>query len=362
MSSFPRARVLVERLERENDKGVNREGFVRFDKNERTVPFPYADFKAILDKIDSECLSSYPDQNILYQKIAKFNVTEVENLLITNGSDSAIKVIFETFINFGDKVGFLFPTYAMIDVYGKMYGADIKYFQLDNKLVVNVDEIYEFINSGAKMIILANPNQPSGTIIDDGVLDDIIKECKKNEVIIVLDQAYIDFANIKSREHEVESNPYLFLTRTFSKAYGLAGVRLGYIISNKKNIMNMYRVKPYSDINILALKAGEYLLENPKIFQEYVKSVKISKEILMNYFQKKKITFHNSNTNFVHFTFGDEEANEYIYKSLLSNRFLVRRTGDSLPATIKGCIRITVGPEEQTKEFIQVLDEIIDKY
>ena len=82
----------------------------------------------------------------------------------------------------------------------------------------------------------------------------------------------------------------------------------------------------------------------------------------MNYFQKKKITFHDSNTNFVHFTVGDEEANKYIYKSLLSNRFLVRRTGDSLPATIKGCIRITVGPEEQTKDFIQVLDGLIDIY
>ena len=129
----------------------------------------------------------------------------------------------------------------MIDVYGKMYGTDIKYFHLDDKLVVNLDEIYQFINSGAKMIILANPNQPSGTIIDDGVLDKIIKECEKNEVIIVLDQAYIDFADIKSREQEVESSPYLFLTRTFSKAYGLAGVRLGYIISNKKNIVNLYR-------------------------------------------------------------------------------------------------------------------------
>ena len=179
MSSFPRARVLIEKLERENDKGLDRQGFVRFDKNERTVPFPEKNFKAILDKIDSECLSSYPDQNILYQKIAKFNIIEVENLLLTNGSDSAIKAIFETYINIGDKIGFLYPTYAMIDVYGKMYGTDIKYFHLDDKLVVNLDEIYEFINSGPKMIILANPNQPSGTIIDDGVLDNIIKEWKK---------------------------------------------------------------------------------------------------------------------------------------------------------------------------------------
>ena len=159
----------------------------------------------------------------------------------------------------------------MIDVYGKCM-SDIKYFRFDDKLVVNFDEIYEFINSGPKMIILANPNQPSGTIIDDGVLDNIIKECEKNEVIIVLDQAYIDFADIKSRELEVESSPYLFLTRTFSKAHGLAGVRLGYIISNKKNIMNMYRVKPLSDINILALKAGEYLLENPKITENTLKA------------------------------------------------------------------------------------------
>ena len=106
MSSFPRARVLIEKLERENDKGLDRQGFVRFDKNERTVPFPEKNFKAILDKIDSECLSSYPDQNILYQKIAKSNVIEVENLLLTNGSDSAIKAIFETFINVDDK-GFI---------------------------------------------------------------------------------------------------------------------------------------------------------------------------------------------------------------------------------------------------------------
>ena len=95
MSSFPRAKKFVEKLERENDKGVDRQGFVRLDKNERTVPFPYENFKAILDRIGGESLSSYPDQNILYQKIAKFNITEVENLLLTNGSDSAIKAILK---------------------------------------------------------------------------------------------------------------------------------------------------------------------------------------------------------------------------------------------------------------------------
>ena|SRR3990167_1740430 len=357
MTQHPKANNRIQHLQRINDRGGNRKGKCRLDKNERTIPFPDDTLNAILKKVCADSLSIYPDQNPLYAKLSNHLKLSEKQILLTAGGDAAIKTIFETYVEPGDHVAYLWPTYAMVDIYAKMFGAKITKFNYDAQLKISHSEIIDTINQGLKLIFLANPNQPSGTTLDDAALDEILSLCKKRGTIIILDQVYIDFSKIKQRNVEINDNPYLFIVRSFSKSYGLAGLRLGYILTDENNINQLYKVKPLSDINAIALAAGEYLLDNPQITHDYIANVQQSKQMLSEYFDSISMEVINSETNFIHIKPG-KHINK-IYQGLMNNNYLIRQTGEGLPAVIQDCLRITVGPPEQMKTFIENIQQII---
>lgn len=355
--NYPQASKRIENLQRLNDRGVDRHGKCRLDKNERTVPFPEAVLNEIYKKLGTDALSVYPDQNPLYRKLADHLGLSDNQLLLTAGGDAAIKAIFETYVSPGEHVAYLWPTYAMIDVYAKMFGAQVSKFTYDSNLHLDLQQIHTAINDGLKLLILANPNQPSGTVIDDESLDEIIALCEEKGTMIVLDQAYIDFSKIKQRSNEINNYRFLFILRTFSKSYGLAGARLGYIASDENNIKQLFKVKPLSDINAVAIAAGEVLLENQESMLEYVAEVNQAKQMLYDYFNSVSMETIPSETNFIHIKPGKEI--DKIYQELSNKGYLLRQTGAGLPAVIEDCLRISVGPCAQMQKFIEDFKQII---
>ena len=111
----------IEKLNRMKDYGSDRSAFIRLDKNERTIPYPKEIYEGMLSTLTNESIPMYPDQSSLYTKLSEFLNIDIDNLLLTPGSDSAIKSIYETYVSAGDKVIYLWPTYAMIDVYADMF-------------------------------------------------------------------------------------------------------------------------------------------------------------------------------------------------------------------------------------------------
>ena len=350
---------LVENLSRQNDIGENRNGFYRLDKNERVTPFNKSDIKNILKSINDNDLSSYADQSTLYKKISKYLSIDINQILITPGSDAAIKYVFETFVSKNDLVGYLNPTYAMIEVYANLYGAKSFKIGFDKNLNYKFNEFDKLFKLKPKIIFIANPNQPTGTIIPDRKLDQIINKAVKLGTLIVLDQAYIEFSKAKKRYKDLEKLGNLIITNTFSKAFGLAGTRIGYMASSKKIINLTYRVKPLSDINILAIKSAEYLLKNKNILNKYVKDVNASKILLKKFCDQNQIEFINSEANFIHMRINRNI--DLISKYMRKRKYLIRTTGSGLPATIQNCIRITLGPPKLMKEFIVNFKEALSK-
>ena len=345
----------VKNLLRFKDIGSNREAFIRLDKNERTIPFAKENFKEIISRISSEDLVRYPDQSGLYEKIADSLSVSPKNLLLTPGSDAGIKYIFETFVNKNDYVGFLSPTYAMFEVYSNLFEARIKKFIFNNSLEIDLEDLfYSLENIEFKIIFIANPNQPTGTSLSDKIIDKIIRICKKKNILLVIDQAYHDFSNLRPREKEACSNQNLILVRTLSKGYGLAGVRLGFIVAHEEVTDVVYRVKPLADINILAIKASEYILENENIHKKYVNDVKRSKKIVKDFCLSNDLIYLGSDSNFVHIR--GIPCLDTLKDELKKNNYLLRFNGDGLPANIENSIRISLGPPKQTKEFLKCLE------
>jgi histidinol-phosphate aminotransferase len=349
----------VRNLSRMWDIGSDRSNYMRLDKNERTIPFEKSDFKKILAKLDSELISMYPDQSTLYDKLSGFLKTPKENILLTAGSDAGIKAIFETYVNSGDEVIFLDPTYAMIEVYSNLYNANKIKIGYDSKLQLEYDKLIESITINTKLIIIANPNQPSGTVLDEDQVERLLLLSNKFNFLLVFDEAYQQFSGQDSLAKFVGENENLVVLQTFSKAFGAASIRLGYIISQKQNINYIYKVKPYADINMFSIKVGEYLIDNYNIIEDYVKEVTQSKSLIKEELKPFGIKIINSHTNFIHLRFPKKYNLSNIADKLKDKNILVRVTGSGLPAVLKGCIRITVGSVNQMNRFVDELKDII---
>ena len=338
-----------------NNKGEDRAGFIRMDRNEKIDPFNKSIYTRIFKKINGHYLLMYPDQKPLYKKLSKFLRIKKEKILLTSGSDSAIKFIFETYTKKKDKVAYFWPTYAMIDFYTSLYGCTSKKINYDKNLNLNLNELVKTCKDKIKVLFIVNPNQPTGTILDNATLKKIIILSKKYKFLLVFDEAYIEFSSKKSLVHLIKKHKNIIVTRTFSKAFGLAGARIGYLVTSKKNIANLMKVKPYADINILAIKAAEVVLDNLKILKKDLLEIKKSKKMLQQFCEKRKLKFINTETNFVHIKFNNFSECKKIFLFLKSKKFLVRINGNGLPATIRNCLRFSLGPNSKTKKLISFL-------
>ena len=342
----------IEKLNRMKDYGTDRSSFIRLDKNERTVPYPIEVYEEMLSILKNESIPMYPDQSSLYRKLSSFLNVDIDNLLLTPGSDSAIKSIYETYVSSGDKVVYLWPTYAMIDVYADMFEAEKVKIGYSPELELDFEKLLGEINSECKAVFVANPNQPTGTLLKKEEIEELINKTKKTDTLLVFDEAYQQFSNQESCKKYVNDFSHIIVVQTFSKAFGLASARLGYIITQKININWLYKVKPYADINLFALKLGEYLLDNYWVVEKYVEDVNASKDLLESEMKTQGVVTIKGFANFAHLKFPAKYDLDLIANQMKDKGYLIRTTGSGMPAVLEGCIRVTVGPPKQMTRFI----------
>ena len=352
----------IKKLVRIRDSNPSREKFLRLDKNERITPFTPEQFQKMIGTINPETLTIYPDPAPLLKKLAEFLGLPESMILLTPGSDSALKMLFETYIDPGDKILFLKPTYAMIEVYAHMFNAIYSTINFSDNLTLDIDKLVQSITSDTKLVYIANPNQPTGTILSDSDLRKILEKTQATDTLLVIDEAYGDFSKQNySLLTCLKDYKNLVLTRTFSKAAGLASVRLGYIISAEENINNISKVKPLSDINTFAILIGEFIIDNFNIVTEYILEVNTGKSYIINELNRMGLTCIDSHTNFIHIKFPESTDRDYITRELGKRKILVRNSGMGLPAVIQDCIRITVGPKKYMERFLDTFKEILNE-
>ena len=346
---------LIANLHRTSGGLDERTDYIRLDRNERTIPFPSEMTAALMARITPEMLVSYPSPGPLYQKLTRHLGVDREMLLLTNGSDAGIKAIFETYIEAGHEVLHLAPTYAFYSVYSGMFGALEKEISFDANLEIDIQAFLDAIRPSTRLVALANPNQPTGTALSPSQMYALLQRCANTETLLLVDEAYYPFYE-HSAADLVEEFPNLIVSRTFSKAWGVASIRLGFLLSHPKNIDYLSRTKSLSDINCFALKIGEFLLDNDHLMTEYVEDVNRGKQHLVSALRKINLQPLNSHTNFLLVRFPAGVNLTKLVSLLKREGYLVRGPYEDFP--FLGCIRITVGPEAQMRTFMEVLESI----
>ncbi|MEK6949855.1 MAG: histidinol-phosphate transaminase [Nanoarchaeota archaeon] len=345
----PRKAVLE--MDEYNPPTAGREDYIRLDFNENAEGCSQKALDA-LRKIKAGTLAAYPEYSKLTKELAKYCNVREDEILPTNATDEAIKTIIETYAEKGkDEIIIPTPTFAMFKFYAQLNEALIKEVLYNDDLSFPTSKVLNSINKKTKIVILVNPNNPTGTSIKDEDITKIIEKAKNNEALVFIDEAYWQFYG-KTSIPLIKKYDNLIVTQTFSKAFGLAGLRLGYIVSNKENIKNMAKaLSPYS-VNAAAISCGLASLNDAEYANNYAKEVSESKKIIYDELEKLKIKYYPSDANFVLLKLGKNSG--IFCRKMKESGILVRdRSSDPL---LEGCVRITLGTKEQTKKLISAIE------
>lgn len=330
---------------------------VRLDRNERTTPFSEEHLKKILNDITPEEIVGYPELEPFYNKLANWLGIEREQILLVSGSDTGIRAVYETYLEEGDEVIMLSPTYGMYAVYCKMFGAISKEIFYDFDFSLLLEKILRAINQKTKLIAIANPNH-TGTVISGPDLIKIIETAGNCGSLVLVDEAYYHFYD-HTMLHNISEFDNLILVRTFSKAFGIASLRIGYLMSNKSVIEQLYKVKLTHEITGISARFGEYLLDHLDIMENYVIDVKSGINYLENEFRNLGLHTPKTHANFIYAELPEGFNGKMLIELLKKDGFYISGPFAKIP--FKNHIRITVGPVAQMKEFIRIFKIVYNK-
>ncbi|MFP4424159.1 MAG: histidinol-phosphate transaminase [Candidatus Woesearchaeota archaeon] len=342
-------RKSIQRLRKYNPPKEGRREMIRLDFNENTCGPSPGVLKAI-KSVCSESLAVYPEYDDFIQELADYLDVRTEQLVITNGADEGIKSIIDTYLNDNEKIVIPVPTFDMFAFYAQVAGASINEVPYNDDLSFPKEMILNNL-SNARILVLVNPNNPTGTRISE---KDIKEICEKApETLIILDEAYTQFSD-KNSIPLIKKYENLVILRTFSKAFGIAGLRLGYIIANKSIAENILKAKSPYNVNTLAVVAGKAALKDTEYINSYVNEVKSNREFLSAELKKRGFTVYLSSANFILVNFGEE--NDRICDGLKQKGILIRNRTKNL--LLNNCSRITIGTKQQVLSVIKEIDKL----
>lgn len=300
-------------------------------------------------------VNRYPDpqQTSLKMRLSEIKGIPENQILLGNGSDEILDLIFRAFCEPNeDNVITLPPTYGMYSVLADLNAVEINKIELDSGFQPKVNKVLKAQNNKSKLLFLCSPNNPTANSFDAEKVEKLISEFKG---IVVIDEAYIDFSTHQSWSSRLDEFPNLIVTQTLSKAYGLAGIRLGICFASKFIISILNKIKPPYNVNQLTQLRAKERLNNLSNIEAEVKSILESREILSQALAKIKFVekIFKSDANFILVRVDD--ANKR-YKELISKGIVVRnRTTQPL---CHNCLRFTVGTNTENKVLIKALKEL----
>ena len=345
-----RPRLAVQQMAPYSPPTAGRAGKLRLDFNENTVGCSPRVIDTIRNCVTADALAVYPEYGDARQAIAAYFHVRPEQFVFTNGTDEAIQVFLNTYVDDGQEVLVLKPAYAMYRFYAEVAGARIREVAYPPPgMEFPLQEVLDAITPETRAVLLSNPNNPTGTGVSLHGIERILHRARR--AVVLIDEAYYEFSGVTALT-EIERVPNLFVCRTFSKVFGMAAMRLGCLFSHEANIQYLHKAQsPYS-VNAIAVLAAKAAVEDTAYVENYVAEVLAARELLCVGLEKLAIPYVPSSANFVLANLGKRAIE--IRDALRGQAILVRDRSYEAP----GCVRFTVGTREQTRRLLLALEEI----
>lgn len=339
----------IKELIRENIKSLQPYSSARDEFKEMSSAFIFMDAN---ENPFETGLNRYPDpqQNLVKEELSKIKGVSKEQILLGNGSDEVLDLIFRVFCEPKvDQVIVLPPTYGMYEVLAKMNDIKLITIPLLDNFQPNSNEVVKVQNTNTKVLFLCSPNNPTANSFDANTIETLLKEFNG---IVVIDEAYIDFSDKDSWLARLDEFPNLIITQTLSKAYGLAGIRLGICYASQEIISILNKIKPPYNINQLTQDVALKALLNRDEINNQITAITSERNQLIKDLEKLDIVdkVYASDANFLLVKVDNANLR---YEQLINNGIVVRNRSNQM--LCENCLRFTIGTKDDNEKLITTL-------
>ncbi len=346
----PEPRAEVARLNPYIVPSAGRRGFLRLDFNENLLG-PSPRVVARLRSIEPEDIALYPDEGRARAAVARrFGLGPSLDLVLASGADEAIRLVCDCFVRPGDRVLLVEPGYPLYRFYATLAGGCVVSLSAGEALAFPEEALRREAGRGCRLTILGDPNNPTGSPLPPGLVEDAA--AASPETVLLVGEAYAGFAGAPSVAL-LDRVPNLLVARTFSKAYGLAGLRAGVLLGRRETLAWVARMRSPYAVNAVALLALEAALEDEEHVTRTVAEVRAARSLLADGLERLGVACHPSAANFILARFGERAGT--LREALRRRGILVRDRGDH--PLLRGTLRIGIGTRAQAEACLAAIEE-----
>jgi histidinol-phosphate aminotransferase len=326
--------------------GEGRADKLRLDFNENTAGCSPAVRRA-LAKLTSKLLSMYPEYEHGTRRLARHFQVAPEELLLTNGGDDALRLFFDAFVDAGSSVVVCEPTFPMYRYWGEVAGAKIEVERYGPAMEFPLEGVLQGLTLRPRVLFVCNPNNPTGTLLEKSVIETILKAATHTAVVV--DEAYAEFSGVTVVPW-INQYPQLFVARTFSKAAGLAGLRLGAVIACAESLAILRRATAPFPVSVAALAAAEAAVGDSRTMKLYVNNILRTRTWFEKELHKLSVKTYPSAGNFLLGDFG--AGGSEMCRKLQAGGVLLRdRAKDIGP----GLVRVSIGTQREMERLLKLI-------
>ena len=319
------------------------------DRNERVESFNDKTYRSIIKNISRFSLNATPDIQNLYKNLSKFFRVKKNNIYIGQGITELMSQIIFSLVKKNEEVVIMDPTYPMYEVLCNLNEVKIKKWKFNKDLSLEFNDLKKIVTKKTKVIFLINPNLPIEFEFDKTLKDKIYKFCVKKNIILVYDEAYYHFGSKSEIKNSVKKKN-LIVMRTFSKAWGLPSIRLGFLVTNRRLCEYISKCRSLVETNALSFQIAMWALNNRKILDNHVSQIKKGSEYIQKNLTKLNIFFKGGNvTNAVLIRLKDKKDTENLRLFMRKKKIYIRT---NFKDKIENCIRVSLGPVDKMKIFM----------
>ena len=343
----------IENLYRIFDQN-ERKNYLRLDLNENPSGLPQEFINDVLKEVDARFVGQYPETLHFTEVLSKYLGTDISHLCLVNGSAEGIRYIIQAFTSPNGRIVGVVPSYFMFQVYSEMYGLDFVKVPYNEDLTMDVDNIIKELTEDTQMLILLNPNNPMGNVYSEEEFERIMKAANEKQITVLIDEAYHYFYPGTFINYAL-NHDHVFITRTFSKLFSLAGCRLGYVVGWPEGVKMVQKLCTPHNTNAFAMLFAEKIIETPSVLQSLIDKFNEGRKYLIDELDANGYEHKGEAGNFI-FIKTKTDAEKIVTRMKAEKKILIK----SYPnvGEFGTCLRVSIGEKECMERFVKALMEL----
>lgn len=341
---------IIEKLHRIFDQN-ERKDYLRLDLNENPGGLPQEFIDEVLKQVTPQFVAQYPETKHFSETLASFLGTDIDHICLVNGSAEGIRYIIQAFTSVHGRIVGVVPSYFMFQVYSEMYGREFVKVPYNEDLSMDVNNIISALTDDTQLLVLLNPNNPMGNVYSDSEIQKILSCAKEKQITVLIDEAYHYFYP-KTFINYALTLDNVFVTRTFSKLFSLAGCRLGYVVGWPEGIKLVQKLCTPHNTNAFAMAFAEAIIKSPDMLINLINGFVQGRSYLVEQLDKHGYAHKGDAGNFM-FIKSKTDADIIVNRMKTEKKILIKSYANV--GEFGTCLRVSIGEKKYMEQFIDAL-------